>query len=244
MFYLTSKLFSINALAATLVSLLLLSPTSHAQLSPFEATYSSQWDLGISLSGKAQRSLIHNNDGSFRLTTHASALVASLTESSLFNYHEGQITPQHYSYQRKILNKTRDVEVAFNWSKQQVINTAQGSAWTMAIEANTLDKQSVQLRLQLDIKANPKLTAYTYMVADGGHPKIYRFVTDGEDLIETPLGQFNAIRIKRDRGEDTERQTWIWFAPSLDYTIVRIVQQEADGKRYQLNLQQLNWLDN
>lgn len=242
MSYLISKSLSTTSLA--LAALLLLSPMSHAQLSPFEATYSSQWDLGISLSGKAQRSLIHNSDGSYRLTTQASALVASLTESSLFNYHEGQITPQHYSYQRKILNKTREVEVAFNWPEQQVVNTAQGSAWSMDIEANTLDKQSVQLRLQLDIKANPKLATYTYVVADGGYAKPYRFVTDGEDLIDTPLGQFSAIRIKRDRGEDTERQTWIWFAPGLDYTIVRIVQQEADGKRYQLNLQQLNWLDN
>jgi hypothetical protein len=35
----------------------------------------------------------------------------------------------------------------------------------------------------------------------------------------------------------------IWFAPELDYTIVRIVQKEADGKRYQLNLTQFTWLD-
>jgi hypothetical protein len=51
------------------------------------------------------------------------------------------------------------------------------------------------------------------------------------------------VRIKRDRGEDTDRETWIWFAPELDYTIVRIVQKETDGKRYQLNLTHLNWLE-
>ncbi|MBT4441707.1 MAG: DUF3108 domain-containing protein [Oceanospirillaceae bacterium] len=223
--------------------LLLWSSHSAAQLRPFEASYSSQWDVGISLSGQAKRSLTINSDGSLRLTTNASAMVASLTESSLFNYQDGDITPHHYQYQRKLLNKTRDVQVAFDWTKQQATNTAQGKAWNMPIVPHTLDKQSVQLRLQLDLQAHPNETAYAYDVADGGHLKTYRFIADGEDHIDTPLGQYNAIRIKRDRGTDSDRQTWIWFAPALDYSIVRIVQQEADGKRYQLNLKQLTWLD-
>ena len=224
--------------------LLVWSNNSIAQLRPFEATYSSQWDVGISLSGQAKRSLIANSDGSFVLTTKATAMVASLSESSLFNYHDGAITPLHYQYQRKILNKTRDAQVAFDWPNKQVTNTAQGKAWNMAIVPHTLDKQAVQLRLQLDLQAHPKELAYAYDVADGGLLKKYRFINDGEDQIETPLGQYNAIRIKRDRGTDSDRQTWIWFAPALEYSIVRIVQQEADGKRYQLNLKQLVWLDN
>jgi len=234
---------SLPSLGLILLLLLVWSTNSAAQLRPFEATYSSQWDVGISLSGQAQRSLISNSDGSFLLTTKATAMVASLTESSLFNYQEGAIIPRHYQYQRKILNKTRDVQVAFDWAGQQVTNTAQGKAWKMAIVPHTLDKQSVQLRLQLDLKAHPKEAAYAYNVADGGLLKTYRFIADGEDPVETPLGKYSAIRIKRDRGIDSDRQTWIWFAPELDYSIVRIVQQEADGKRYQLNLKQLTWLD-
>ncbi|HIG37058.1 MAG TPA: DUF3108 domain-containing protein, partial [Oceanospirillaceae bacterium] len=121
-------------------------------------------------------------------------MMASLSESSLFNYQDGLITPHHYQYIRKILNKTRDVEVAFDWPNKQVTNTAQGKAWKMAIVPHTLDKQSVQLRLQLDLKAHPKEAAYAYDVADGGLLKTYRFIADGEDQIETPLGEYNAIR--------------------------------------------------
>ncbi|MCS5559616.1 MAG: DUF3108 domain-containing protein [Oceanospirillaceae bacterium] len=223
--------------------LLVWSTNSAAQLRPFEAIYSSQWDVGISLSGQAKRSLIINSDGSLLLTTKATAMVASLSESSLFNYQDGAIIPRHYQYQRKLLHKTRDVQVAFDWANRQVTNTAQGKAWKMAIVPHTLDKQSVQLRLQLDLEAHPKELAYAYDVADGGLLKTYRFIADGEEKIETPLGQYNTIRIKRDRGSDSDRQTWIWFAPALDYSIVRIVQQETDGKRYQLNLKQLIWLE-
>jgi len=220
------------------------SSISTADIRPFEATYTSTWDLGISLSGKAHRSLIQNDDGSLRLTTNASAMVASLNESSLFNYQDNQIIPLHYTYLRKILNKTRTVEVAFDWPNHKVTNTAQGSDWTMAIVPHTQDKQSVQMRLQLDLASTYTATgqAFSYDVADGGQLKTYKFVADGTDKVDTPLGQFQAVRVKRDRGEDTSRQTWIWFAPEIDFTIVKILQQEADGKRYQLNLKTLQWL--
>jgi len=233
---------------AALCFVLFWGSNSFASLRPFEATYTSQWDLGISLSGKADRSLIKNQDGSYRLTTKASAMVASLNESSLFNVTEGQIEPIHYRYQRKILNKKRTVEVTFNWPNLSVENTAGGSSWMMDIVPGTLDKQSVQLRLQLDLAMGPSTSAtngdvYAYDVADGGLLKTYSFVKDGEDLIKTPLGSYQSIRVKRDRGEDADRETWIWFAPQLDFTIIKIVQKEADGKHYQLNLKQLTWLD-
>jgi|TARA_B110000908_G_scaffold59110_1_gene71775 hypothetical protein len=232
----------------TLLLIMLWSISSTASLRSFEAAYSSQWDLGISLSGKAKRSLIKNQDGSYRLTTSASAMVASLTESSLFNVTDDQILPVHYRYQRKILNKTRKVEVAFEWPNLKVENTAGGSSWVMDIVPGTLDKQSVQMRLQLDLAQTPKADnslnkTYHYEVADGGHLKTYSFIIDGEDVIETPLGRYKSIRIKRDRGVESDRETWIWFAPELDYSIVKIVQKEADGKRYQLNLVELKWLD-
>jgi hypothetical protein len=245
MSHLKQMLCNLSNLAG-LSLLLLWSSSSMAQIRPFQAIYASQWDLGISLSGKAERSLIRNDDGSYRLTTEASAMIASLTESSLFRLIGDQIQPSHYRYQRKVLNKTRDVEVAFDWPNQKVKNTAEGSSWVMDIVPHTLDKQSVQLRLQLDLAAIPAVDgqAYTYEVADGGYLKTYLFIAEGEDLIETPLGKYMSVRIKRDRGESTDRETWIWFAPELDYTIVRILQKEADGKRYQLDLKQLTWLNN
>jgi hypothetical protein len=244
MSYLKQKLSILTSLSGLCIALLW-SSSSVAELRPFQAIYTSQWDVGISLSGKAERSLIKNDDGSYRLTTEASAMVASLTESSLFNLVGEHIMPHHYSYLRKILNNKRNVEVAFDWPNQKVKNTAQGSSWIMDIVPHTLDKQSVQLRLQIDLATTPAIDGkiYDYQVADGGHIKTYRFIVDGEDLIETPLGNYQSIRIKRDRGESTDRETLIWFAPELDYTIVRIVQKEADGKRYQLNLTQFTWLD-
>jgi hypothetical protein len=216
-----------------------------AQVRPFNVTYSSQWDVGIPLSGKAERNLIKHDDGSYRLTTKARAMFASITESSAFDLVDDQIQSHHYSYQRKVLNKKHTVDVAFDWLNQKAKNTTQGSSWSMDIVPNTLDKQSLQLRLQLDLAKAPVVIGdtYTYQVADGGHLKAYHFIVDGEDLIKTPLGDYTSLRIKRVRDESTELNTLFWFAAELDYTIVRIVHKESDGKRYRLNIKQLTWLD-
>jgi hypothetical protein len=224
---------------------LLWSSVSMAQLRPFNVTYSSQWDVGIPLSGKAERSLIKNDDGSYRLTTKARAMFASITESSAFNLVDDQIQSHHYNYQRKVLNKGHSVDVAFDWPNKKAKNTTQGSSWSMDIVQNTLDKQSIQLRLQFDLAKAPFIIGdtYTYQVADGGHLKAYQFIVDGEDLIKTPIGDYTSVRIKRVRDESTGLDTSFWFAAELDYTIVRILHIEEDGKRYQLNLKQLTWIN-
>ncbi len=70
MSHLKQMLCNLSNLAG-LSLLLLWSSSSMAQIRPFQAIYASQWDLGISLSGKAERSLIRNDDGSYRLTTES-----------------------------------------------------------------------------------------------------------------------------------------------------------------------------
>ena len=51
-----------------------------------------------------------------------------------------------------------------------------------------------------------------------------RFKVEGNEQITTPAGSFNAVKVVRDRGEKSSRKTWIWFAPELDYMIVKIHQ--------------------
>ena len=84
---------------------------------------------------------------------------------------------------------------------------------------------------------------HLHTVADGGKLKVFAYQIEAEQTITTPLGKLRAIRVKRDRGDDNTRSTWIWFAPEHDFIVVRIEQQEANGKRYQLKLEQLTWLD-
>lgn len=203
-----------------------------ATLQPYEARYTLDWASGVSFSGDAIRTL-RKEGSNWVLETNASAMFASLSERSSFAL-APEIQPLRYNFKRKIFGKKRTAQLDFNWQTQQVTNNVNEKPWKMAIAPGVLDKLSVQLQLRLDVKAGKK--TLEYQVADGGRMKTYRFAIAGKESITTPAGTFDAIKVARDRGENSGRKTWIWLAPELDYLIVKIHQIEKSDKEYKLVL--------
>ena len=228
-------------LAILLTGCLLGSLPAHAdtaQLPAFKATYTTAFDLGISLSGEAVRELRQTENGQWRFSSEAAAMMAGISEVTRFNYQPTQpIQPLSYRYHRKVLGKSRKASIDFDWAKQSATTVVKDTPWKMQVPVGTQDKLSYQLQLRLDLLAGK--TDMTYAVADGGKLKEYRFKVTGEEQIDTPYGRYNAVRVMRDRGEDADRETLIWLAPELDYLIVRLEQTESDGKTYALLLKNL-----
>jgi len=224
-----AKLLLATALSVSAVT------ASAVELQPYQARYSLDWASGVSFSGDAVRSLRREGDN-WLLETNASAMFASLAESSRFSL-SPHIQPQQYNFKRKVLGKKRKAQLDFDWQQQQVTNNVNNEPWTMAIAPGVLDKLSVQLQLRLDLKSGK--TRFEYQVADGGKLKAYRFKVDGNESITTPAGTFDAVKVSRDRGSDSKRKTWIWFAPALDYMIVKIHQIEKSNKEYKLVLKEV-----
>lgn len=208
-----------------------------AELSPFTATYEFDWDGSISLSGKTTRKLSKGKEQQWLFESKASALFASIYESSRFQWQAEQIQPQKYTYKRSAFGKKKQVEVEFDWPAMQVTNLVKDKPWQMKIDDGVQDKISYQLLLQQEVAAGK--TEFIYQVADGGHLKEYRFVAEGTEQIEAPIGTFEAIRVKRVRDAGNERQTYIWFAPELNYQIIKLHQIEKKDKEYSLLLKSI-----
>ncbi|MGB2130211.1 MAG: DUF3108 domain-containing protein [Marinobacterium sp.] len=209
-----------------------------APLTPFKAVYTTAFDLGVSLSGEAIRQLKSQDNGRWTFSSEASSMMAGISEITRFEYHPTRIIkPLSYRYKRKVLGKSRKATIDFDWSKGSVTTVVKDQPWKMQIPEATQDKLSYQLQLRLDLMAGK--TEMHYAVADGGKLKEYRFKVTGEEEIDTPYGRYMAIRVIRDRGEDADRETLIWFAPELDYLIIRLEQTESDGKTYALLLKNL-----
>lgn len=206
-------------------------------LKPFTATYEIDWDGSISLSGKTVRSLQQNEDKNWLFESKASAMFASIYESSLFDWSAKDLQPIKYTFKRSVLGKKRHAEVEFDWNKLSVTNQVENKPWQMDIKAGVQDKISYQLLLQQEIALGK--TEFNYSVADGGHLKEYLFKVDGNEQIKAPIGTFEAIRVKRVRKEGSDRQTYIWFAPELNYQIIKLYQIEKKGKEYTLLLKSL-----
>lgn len=198
---------------------------------PFKATYKARYS-GFDIT--AERSLQALADGNYALQFNARSWVANIDEQSNFRWGEhGYLIPGEYTYERKVLGKTRQAHLLFDWPNKQVTNAVQDSTWRMQLPDIALDKLGYQLQLRKDLINKRELGPYS--IADGGRLKTYEFAVLGKALIETPLGKFNAVHVQRIR-KNNKRATHIWLAEDWDYLIVKLQQIEKGGKAYEINL--------
>lgn len=169
-------------------------------------------------------------DNQYDLLFKAESLIGSITEESKMQWNPTQqnISPLHYSYARRGVGKSRTAELSFDWDKKSVTNNVQKTTWQMDIAQNVQDKLSYQIQMQQDLLNGQK--NFTYRIADGGRLKEYKFSTVGEEMLDTPLGKVNTVKIKRSR-ENDERVTYAWLAKDWNYLLVRL-QQEEKGEAY------------
>lgn len=169
-------------------------------------------------------------DNQYDLLFKADSFVGSITEKSQMQWNPAQqtISPLHYSYARRGLSKDRTAELSFDWKNKSVTNNVQKTSWQMDIAQKVQDKLSYQIQMQQDLLNGQK--NFTYQIADGGRLKEYKFTMAGEEILDTPLGKVNTIKVKRSR-ENDERVTYAWLAKDWNYLLVRL-QQEEKGEAY------------
>ncbi len=211
---------------------------SSSPIHPFKAIYTSEWDIGIAVNGEVERSLTQTPQGEWLFRTFANTMVASIDESSLVSFAGNEVIPHEYLYKKKVLGRKREATLSFDWQAMSVNNNIDHKPWKMDIPLHTQDKHSYQLQMRIDLKSG-KRGPFTYQIADGGRLKEYDFKVIGEEVIESPLGKFDTIKVEMDRGPNASRETFIWYAPALDFMIVKLKQTEADGKVYALQLKSM-----
>lgn len=146
-----------------------------------------------------------------------------VVERSRWQFFQGQPRPVQYTFFNSGRKKKRTARLDFDWKKNQVTNTVNTEPWTMPLEHGTTDKLLYQLRIMQDLPT--AATSLHYPVADGGKMKYYDIEILSKERIKTPLGTFEAVRLRHIKGK---RQTTMWCAEELDYLPVRIEQRKSD----------------
>jgi hypothetical protein len=151
---------------------------------------------------------------------------------------EGLITengyrPERYAYDRRG-RKARSASVKFDWEEQRVVNDVAGKAWEMDIPSGALDRMVSQLQLMFDLENNDQ--ELVYRIADGGKLKEYTLKFAGREILETPHGRLETIKVSR-RAKEDDRETTFWAAPALDYLAVRIEHRDK-GDNFEMTLEE------
>ena len=146
-----------------------------------------------------------------------------VVERSLWSYFQNQPRPEHYTFFNSGGKESRNVQLDFDWTTNQVVNTVNGQPWSMALEHGTQDKLLYQLSIMQDLHTSK--TSLHYPIADGGKLKYYDIEIVGKERIHIELGTFDAVRLRHIKGR---RKTTMWCAEQLGYLPIRIEQQKND----------------
>ncbi len=220
----------------TLMFILLSQMTSaDTLLAPFKLTYSANYN-GLNIS--AERTLERQPDGGYELKTTADSFLASIAETGLFRLDpNGAIINDSYQYRRNIVGKKKVEHLAFDRKNNLAIYNSKDKQRTVDLTqvpggAEPFSRLTYQLQLRRDLMNNAD--QLTYPVISRGRLKLYQFETAGEEMVATKLGNIRAIRVNRIR-EEKDRETVLWFAPELNFLLIKLWQKEED-EEYQIVL--------
>ena len=150
-----------------------------------------------------------------------------LVETSTGQLRAGAFEPAHYSYDRKNKKKPRQVDMRFDRANQRIELTLNGERSHTPLTEGLLDKLVYQAALMRDLQTG--VSSFEYRIADRGEEKVYRPLLGDEEIVETPFGSYQTVKLVRSRSKD-KRQTIFWCAPELGYLPVKVAHRDKKGK--------------
>jgi hypothetical protein len=215
----------------SLFSGLCLAETKEPALTPYHLVYDATIK-GMDI--QAERYLEREGD-SYKLVSKADTLLASITEKGTFKIDStGHILGQQYTYERNIFGIKKNESLTYDRAAGGANDPNKKKQRQVKLDSDYLDTLTYQIQLQRDLIRGK--TPLQYQVIDRGKIKQYNFEIMGEEIVDTALGPINTVKVHRVR-KDSDRETYLWFAPQMNYLLVQIWQNE-DGDDHRITLKE------
>lgn len=216
------------------------------KLSPYEAHY--QVTRGGEDFGDGYRMLETSPDGEWQLRSKTDIswfILSDVRETRsvfVYNQDDQRFTPIEFLYMRSGTGSDKSFHATFDAAEREVRNVDSGRLIDITWQDGLYDEASVIEKLRLDVAAADR-EVYAYDIIDEkGNPDEYRFAIVGEQTVTTPYGQLTAVKVERLR-DSNRRQTYFWFAPELDYLLVKLQQFKEGEEQATMTLRELEGLE-
>ena len=198
----------------------------------FEADYTIQMKGARVAKMKRQFTRIETGAYRYHSETKTTGLISlfrkdRFVETSNWILRDGQMTPMDYYYSHSGGKKERLVNITFDWDNNRITNSINGKSWKMPASPNVMDKLLYQLAIMYDLKEGRENLRYT--IADGGKIKDYNFEILGEEVLKTPLGELDTLKLERHK-PNSRRKSTLWCAKELQFLPVKVENVEKDGR--------------
>jgi Protein of unknown function (DUF3108). len=193
--------------------------------------------------GKAIRELSYLDDGKvkYHYETDISWLIFSDTrsETAIVDIKKNQVIPLSYDYQREGTGRDKYYQWQYDLAGKTAKDLKKDKNISLDFTEGLLDKLSYHLQNRIDLINNPEQKRFVYPVISAkGFVKDYQYLYDGKEELILPYGLVKTIRLKREIVEK-KRITYAWFAPELNYLLVKLYQVKGGAEQFEAQLSTL-----
>jgi hypothetical protein len=118
----------------------------------------------------------------------------------------------------------------FDWSKKVLIREREGRTETESLPERTQDRLSFAYGFAFTPPARGAGEIIVH-IADARGMSRHRYAVAGRETLKTGAGEFEALKLVKQRDPGDDRGTEIWLAPKRDYLPLRVLVIEKDGTR-------------
>ena len=193
------------------------------------------------LAATATRSLSKIDENSYRLSNSLQAslagqTLANLVQASEFIIEGNRVVPLNYTYQLSGVSRASHA-IFFNWDTEIALSTEDDESWQLPLRDGVMDQLSYQVALRQALIDNSDSEAiFSFDIIDGDAIEMQQYRLVGEEILSTPLGELNTLKLERVREASDQRASKIWLAVDWNFLLTRIEQLNNSGLRIVLEL--------
>ncbi len=157
----------------------------------------------------------------------ARLFIGQLHETSEFCVRDGEIRTQRFEFRRDDEPEDNFV-LHFDWEALTV--TGPGDK-ERQIPEDAMDRLAIQLAVRDLLVRHPETLPTeprNFTMIEDDRIKTYTMQVKGREVVKTPAGELDAIRVERVK--DASKTTIFWVAPELGYIPVRVEQRKNDSE--------------
>ena len=215
-------------------------PAHADELKPYQATYNGIWH-GMTVA-VSNLKLEHTGAQSWTYTSKseprglgrmASGIFPPL-QMSVVQLTATGVLPQ--SYRSEGGDADKSINLTYDWQRQRVTGTYEGTSVDLPLTPQVQDDASVQLALMAELLAGR--TPQGLELIDKNSVREYKFTREDAATVPTPLGAIATI-VYRAQKAYSPRVTRFWCAPERGYIPMKVEQTKGSDVQWTLTIQSL-----
>ena len=177
---------------------------------------------------------INRDSYSLSSTTHPRGFAALLRKAPVIEYSRFEFTEYNeihgidYEFDDGSRSGKRNRSIHFDWDTSKAVSNYKDEIHVLKLDQLVGDRLAMQALLMRDLGEGALRDSY--QLVDRDAIKTYIYTPLGEELLDTPAGRFNTLKIKQQR-DGSSRSYHIWLAREHDFATVKMIQFKNDKPR-------------